>query len=84
MSVSGGFLEARPDHVRVLADAAEYVEDIDVERAQLALKRDQELLIKAKAAGQSGEDKKELISQLNASLTRASVRLKLAGKRIKR
>jgi F-type H+-transporting ATPase subunit epsilon len=84
MAVSGGFLEARPDHVRVLADAAEYVEEIDVERAQAAYKRNQELLAKAKAAGQSGDENKEQIDLLNASLTRASIRLKLAGKKIKR
>ena len=86
MNVSGGFIEVKPDHVRVLADSAEYVEEIDVERAQLALKRNQDLLDQAKAAGQSGGagTDKEQIRQLNASLTRASVRLKLATKKVRR
>ena len=46
LAVSGGFIEVLPDHVRVLADVAERAEDIDVERARLALTRAQE------AAGQ--------------------------------
>jgi len=83
MAVSGGFIEVKPDHVRVLADSAEYLEEIDVERAQLAFKRNQDLLTQAREAGQSGTDK-EQIRQLNASLTRASVRLKLATKKVKR
>ena len=83
MAVSGGFIEVKPDHVRVLADSAEYLEEIDVERAQLAFKRNQDLLAQAKSAGQSGADK-EQIRQLNASLNRASVRLKLATKKVRR
>jgi len=82
MAVSGGFIEVKPDHVRVLADSAEYLEEIDVERAQLAFKRTQDLLAQAaKSAGQSGT---EHLSQLNASLNRASVRLKLATKKVRR
>jgi F-type H+-transporting ATPase subunit epsilon len=53
MVISGGFIEVKPDHVRVLADSAEYAEDHDVERALLSFKRNRELLAKAKAAGQS-------------------------------
>ena len=82
MAVSGGFIEVKPDHVRVLADSAEYVEEIDVERAQAAFKRSQELMAQAKAAGQSGTGAdKARIDELSASLSRASVRLKLATKR---
>ncbi|MCL2029101.1 MAG: F0F1 ATP synthase subunit epsilon [Deltaproteobacteria bacterium] len=80
MAVSGGFIEVRPDRVRVLADSAEYAEEIDLERAQLAFKRNQELLAQAKAAGQCGEEEKAQINQLHASLNRAAVRLKLARK----
>jgi F-type H+-transporting ATPase subunit epsilon len=39
VSVSGGFLEVRPDKVTILAQAAEKAEDIDVERALRAKER---------------------------------------------
>ena len=55
--VSGGFIEVKPDHVRVLADSAEYVEHFDVEKVKLSFKRNKELMAKAKAAGQSGKHK---------------------------
>lgn len=42
LSISGGFVEVLPDHVRVLADVAERAEEIDVERARRALARAQE------------------------------------------
>jgi F-type H+-transporting ATPase subunit epsilon len=41
MAVLGGFVEVREDHVRVLADAAEKPEEIDVERAREDLRRAQ-------------------------------------------
>src|SRR5512140_1623578 len=45
LSVCGGFLEVKDDHVRVLATVAEKAEEIDVERARKALDRAQEQLI---------------------------------------
>ena len=39
MAVSGGFLEIRDNHVRVLADRAERAAEIDIARAERALKR---------------------------------------------
>jgi F-type H+-transporting ATPase subunit epsilon len=39
MAIHHGFLEILDDHVRVLADVAEKAEEIDVERARLALGR---------------------------------------------
>lgn len=44
MSVHGGVVEVLPDHVRVLADAAEWAEDIDIERAETARRRANDLL----------------------------------------
>jgi F-type H+-transporting ATPase subunit epsilon len=43
LSIQGGFVEVLPDHVRVMANAAERAEDIDVARAkdQLRAKQDQ-------------------------------------------
>ena len=45
LSVQGGFVEVVADHVRVLANAAERAEEIDVERAREDLKRAQEQVI---------------------------------------
>ena len=42
LAVHGGFLEVLDDHVRVLADAAERAEDIDVERARASLRKARE------------------------------------------
>jgi F-type H+-transporting ATPase subunit epsilon len=39
LAVSGGFLEVRPDRVIVLADSAERAEEIDIARAEAALRR---------------------------------------------
>ncbi|HET8548350.1 MAG TPA: ATP synthase delta/epsilon chain alpha-helix domain-containing protein [Bryobacteraceae bacterium] len=39
MVVSGGFVEIRDNHVRVLADRAERGDEIDIARAEAALKR---------------------------------------------
>ena len=42
LAVHGGFLEVLGDRMRVLANAAERAEEIDVERARSAMKRAQE------------------------------------------
>jgi F-type H+-transporting ATPase subunit epsilon len=44
LSVCGGFLEVKDDHVRILANVAERADEIDVERARKALERAQERL----------------------------------------
>ena len=43
-AVHGGFVEVLPDKVRVLAEMVEKAEEIDVKRAEAALKRAQEEL----------------------------------------
>ncbi|NTV36500.1 MAG: ATP synthase F1 subunit epsilon, partial [Anaerolineaceae bacterium] len=43
-TVAGGVAEVQPDQVTILADAAENVEEIDVQRAEAAKKRAEELL----------------------------------------
>ncbi len=49
--VSGGFAEALPDRVTILADSAERRQDIDLERAKSALQRAEERLAKADGGG---------------------------------
>lgn len=45
-TVAGGFVEVQPDQITVLADAAENVEEIDLQRAEEARKRAEESLQK--------------------------------------
>ncbi len=75
MAVSGGFLEVRPDHVIILADAAERADEIDAARAEAAKKRAQERL----AMSASDIDK----AHAEAALRRAIARLDVAEKRKK-
>lgn len=44
LAISGGFLEVRPDKVVILADACERAEEIDMERAEAARRRAEEIL----------------------------------------
>lgn len=45
MSVIGGYVEVGPDRIRVLANRAENADEIDVARAQAALKRAEERIL---------------------------------------
>jgi F-type H+-transporting ATPase subunit epsilon len=71
--ITGGFLEARPDRVIVLADAAERASDIDAARAEAAKARAQETL----KTHPKGTDS----AVAEAALRRALVRLRVAEKR---
>ena len=71
--VSGGFAEALPNKVTVLAESAERRRDIDAERARSALERAQ----KRMASGQSEID----YTRARAALERALYRLKLVENR---
>ena len=73
MAVTGGFLEVRPDHVIVLADAAERAEDIDAARAEAARKRAEEKL--------SHIESEEERARTEAALLRAITRLQIVEKR---
>ncbi|MBI1898230.1 MAG: ATP synthase F1 subunit epsilon [Acidobacteria bacterium] len=71
MVVLGGFLEIRNNHIRVLADRAERIDEIDVKRAETAVKRARQRL--DLPGGQV-----DIARALNA-LKRAEARLAAAG-----
>ena len=74
--VSGGFSEALPDKVTVLAESAELREDIDVERAKAAMERAQKRL----EEDRSKEDVDFV--RAKAALERAITRIGLVEKSI--
>ena len=69
-TVTGGFVEVQPDIVTVMADAAENVEEIDIERAQKAMKRAEKLL------EEYSETDAENYLRIQAALRRSNLRLK--------
>ena len=71
--VSGGFAEALPDKVTVLAESAERRSDIDIERAKAAQERAEKQL----AEDRSREDVD--FARARASLERATVRIRISG-----
>ncbi|MEJ2158358.1 MAG: F0F1 ATP synthase subunit epsilon [Desulfobacteraceae bacterium] len=72
--VSGGFAEALPDRVTILADSAERRKDIDIERAKSAQQRAEERLAK--------EDARDIdFVRARAALLRAIHRIRLAETR---
>lgn len=68
--VSGGFVEVLPDKVTVLVRTAELPEEIDVKRAEDALKRAEQML--------SHPDDNTDIGRARQAFARASARLKVA------
>jgi len=73
LAISGGYAEVLDDVMTVLANAAEYADEIDVERAGDARDRAEQ-----KIAELSHEDKE--FAAAEAALRRALVRLQVAGK----
>lgn len=77
-AVSGGFLEVQTgSRVSIFAETAEFAEDIDIERARLAAERAKEKIHETDLTG------KELAA-VEAALTRALLRLKVADIRRQR
>jgi F-type H+-transporting ATPase subunit epsilon len=71
--VSGGFAEALPDKVTVLAESAEVSSDIDINRAKEALARAEKRLAEDRA-------KEDIdFKRAKAALDRASFRIRIAG-----
>ena len=73
--VSGGFVEALPDKVTVLAESAEKTEEIDLDRAKAAQERAEKRLEEARTKEDIDADRAK------AALERAVVRINLAGPR---
>lgn len=73
-AVGGGFAEVQPDKIIVLADSAEHVAEIDVERA---LKARQEA---EKFMAEGVPDDPERYAQIRASLMRAQIRIDVANR----
>jgi F-type H+-transporting ATPase subunit epsilon len=71
--VTGGYMEVIGDVVTILADASERSEDIDEERAKLAVERARERLTMRTADIN--------LEQATAAVKRAEVRLKVARRR---
>ena len=75
-AVGGGFAEVRPDEVVVLVRSAESAEEIDIARAEEALRRAQEYL-----HGPEKERDMEQRLAMEAALRRSLARMKVARKR---
>jgi F-type H+-transporting ATPase subunit epsilon len=69
--VAWGFAEVLPEKVTILAETAEQAEEIDVQRAEAAKRKAEELLRKAGPEGNP---------EAQAALQRANVRLDVAAK----
>jgi F-type H+-transporting ATPase subunit epsilon len=72
VAIIRGFAEVLGDRVTVLAEAAEYPEEIDIERAKAALERAEKRI----AAGPAAQDIEW--DRATAALARALVRIKVA------
>ncbi len=74
--VNGGFSEALPDKVTILAESAERRRDVDVERARASMKRAEERL--AELQKDAAQREKINHTRVRAALERAMARLRVA------
>ncbi len=77
--ISGGFAQIGPDHVTILSDAAEYAEDIDIERAEEARRRAQERIADTRTTTEMDMARAE--SALLRSMARIRVAERVAARR---
>ncbi len=73
IAVSGGFMEVMPEKVTILADTAERLDEIDIERAEAALQAAQERIASAPVDMD--------LHRALASLRRSQARIKVARRR---
>lgn len=69
LAVAGGFVDVARERVTVLADTAEFADEIDATRAEQALSRARDML-----SGVSAADREEAV----AAMRRAQARLRVA------
>ncbi len=74
LALSGGFCEVSNNRMTILAESAESIEDIDIERALKAKERAEKRIQKAESAKADID-----LARAQAALARAMNRLKLAG-----
>ncbi len=79
LAISGGFAQIGPDSVTILSDAAEYAEDIDMDRAEEARRRAQERLAEARTTPELDMARAE--SALLRSMARLRVAERIAARR---
>lgn len=77
-AIGGGLAEIQPDKVIILADSAEHVEEIDMQRAESARQRALQLM------DEGVPEDPDRYAQIRASLQRAQVRLDVARRRRRR
>jgi F-type H+-transporting ATPase subunit epsilon len=68
---AGGFMTVDEDKVVIVTDAAEWAEDIDIDRAKDAYKKAKDMI--------EGNDKEIDVAYARASLSKAMNRLRVAG-----
>ncbi len=76
LAVFGGFMDVRGGRVTVLTEAAEHVDEIDLQRAQAARQRAQEALVAPASAADE--------ARARAELQRALVRIRVSERRRRR
>lgn len=79
MAISGGFLEFHGNELTILADTAERVDEIDLERAEQARKRAEQLKQQQHKSDKASQYA-SVISQIEKQLTRIKVVKKYAPK----
>jgi F-type H+-transporting ATPase subunit epsilon len=77
-AIGGGFAEVEPERVIILADSAEHAEEIDIERAENARGRAEELM------KEGVPEDAARYAQIEAALRRAQIRIDVSRRRSSR